>query len=295
MELRFSERHIVALNFLLVAAAAYFAALAVNDVVKARLAPPPAAPPSAASSARPALGAQPRPYYQEIVERDIFNLVSQMDSSAATVAEDLHLRLLGISELTSGKPFVIIEERSGRQSLYRMGDAIPGAGRLAAVEKNRAIVEHQGRRVALELPKNELPGPVMAPRVAIPNRGAANGSAGDDFDPDVSDLGHNRYAVPRATLEHSLSHLSELFTQVRAVPNIQNGRTTGFALSEIESGSVFDEMGLEDGDVITSVDGRTINDPAQAMQMLNFLRDRSSIGLQVLREGKPINLSYEIR
>lgn len=299
MELRISERQIVALNFLLVAAAAYFAARAVNDLVAARLAPPPVAHVSAALPGRPLAAPHPRSYYQAIVERDMFNLVPQAAGPAPTTVENLRLKLLGISKLTNGKHYVIVEDRWGQQALYRVGDAIPGAGRLLAVEKNRAIVAHQGRRIALELPKNELPGPIMAPpglaMAAAPKGGPTPpDSGGDDFDPNISELGGNRYAIPRATVEHSLDHLSELFTQVRAVPNIQNGRTNGFALSEIEPGSIFDELGLQDGDVITGVDGQPMSDPVQAMQMLGTLRNRSSVGLEVLREGKPVKLSYQI-
>ena len=39
MEIRLTERHIVALNFLLIAVLAYFAALSVNDIVAFRLTP----------------------------------------------------------------------------------------------------------------------------------------------------------------------------------------------------------------------------------------------------------------
>ena len=39
MEIRLNERHILALNFLLVAVLAYFAAVSVNDIIALRLAP----------------------------------------------------------------------------------------------------------------------------------------------------------------------------------------------------------------------------------------------------------------
>ncbi len=304
MEFRFSERHIVALNFLMIAALAYFAALVVNDVVAHRLALAPTVPAAIRSSAPAAPAPQSRSDYQAIVDRDIFNLTPQESApvSAPAVVEDLHLKLLGVSHLTLGKPFAIIEDRSGQQTLYRVGDGIPDAGPLVEVGRDHVIVEHSDHRVTLALPKSELPGPAPAtfgPRIPVPHPPAAPQSpaksSADDFQTNITDLGHNRYAIPRGTVDHSLNHLSELFTQARAVPNIQNGRTIGFALSEIESGSVFDEMGLEDGDVITSVNGQTINDPARAMQMLSLLHDRRVIQVEVLREGKPLRLTYEIR
>lgn len=298
MEIRFSERHIVALNFLLVAILAYFAALSVNDIVAIRLAPEPAAPRASAGPVRSAAVAHARSYYQAIVDRDVFNLVPQAQAPAPIVAEDLHLKLLGVSQLSGGKPFAVIEDRTGQQALYRTGEMIPGAGKLVEVGHDRVIIEHGGHRVALSLPKDDLPGPVVGPQ-GIPVPPAIDGSddgdsSGQDFDPNVSDLGDNRYQVPRATIDHSLSHLSELVTQIRATPNLQNGKPNGFALSEIEPGSVFDEMGLQEGDVLKNVDGQQVTDPAQAMQMLNLLHNRSRINVQVLREGKPVTLNYQI-
>jgi general secretion pathway protein C len=300
MELRFSERHIVALNFLLVAILAYFAALSVNDIVALRLTPSQAVPIRTGSGMLSAMaGAHPRAYYDAIVKRDVFNLVPQ-ETTAPVVVEDLHLNLIGVSELSSGKSFAIIEDRSGQQSVYRLGEMIPNAGKLVEVQKDRVIIDRGGRRVALNLPKDTLPGPVVAPKpIAVPpaidSANSGSDSGGDDFDPNVTDLGDNRYQVPKATLDYSINHMSELFTQIRAVPNIQNGRTNGFSLSEIEPGSVFDEMGLEEGDILHSVDGQQVTDPGQAMQMMSMLRNRNQLTVQVLREGKPVTLTYTIQ
>jgi general secretion pathway protein C len=301
MELRFSERHIVALNFILVAILAYFAALSVNDIVALRLSPAQAVGVSAASGARgTAAGPHPRSYYNAIVERDVFNLVPQEQSAPAVVVEDLHLNLIGVSQLSNGRPFAIIEDRGGQQSVYRLGEMIPNAGKLVQVDRDRVLIDRGGRRVALSLPKDTLPGPIVAPKpiavpAAIDSGNSGSDASGDDFDPNITDLGDNRYQVPKATIDYSMNHLSEMFTQIRAIPSIQNGRTNGFALSEIEPGSVFDEMGLEEGDILRTVDGQQVTDPAQAMQMMNVLRNRNQLSVQVYRDGKPITLTYSIQ
>ncbi len=54
-------------------------------------------------------------------------------------------------------------------------------------------------------------------------------------------------------------------------------------------------MGLEEGDVLRSVNGQQVTDPGQAMQMMSALRSASSINIQVLREGTPTTLTYQIQ
>ena len=157
MELNLSDRHIMAVNVLLFAVLAYFATLAAKDIVGLRRAP--AEAPVArvrAKVMRDSSANLPRKAYQAIVERDIFNLVPPPAPPPSVVVEDLHLTLVGVSQATRGKPYAIVEDQTGEQSVYRVGESIPGSGKLLEVTKDRAIVEHGGKHVALELPKNEL-------------------------------------------------------------------------------------------------------------------------------------------
>jgi len=168
------------------------------------------------------------------------------------------------------------------------------------VDPDKVFIDHNGKRVALNLPRNEMPGPVEGIEpIAPPSDDTADANADDPdaepYDPNVEDLGDNHYKIPRDSLDHSVSNLSQLLTQIRAIPNIQNGKTNGFALSEIEPGSVFDEMGLEEGDVLRSVNGQPMTDPAMAMQMMSQLRNASQISIQVLRDGQPTTLTYQIQ
>jgi general secretion pathway protein C len=301
MDLRLTDRHIMALNFLLIAVLAYFAAGAVNDVIALRMAPTTTAAPRATRRRVFNDGAvtRPRGAYQEIVNRDIFNIAPPPQIVAPVVEKiDLQLDLIGVSTASTGKePYAIIANRSGEQGVFKLGQQVGDAGKLVEVDKDRVLIDHRGKRIALVLPESDLPGGVEA---AVPDEPPQEDASADDpdaepYEPNVEDLGDNRYRIPRDTLDHSMGNLSQILTQIRAIPNIQNGKTNGFALSEIEPGSVFDEMGLEEGDVLRSVNGQQMNDPALAMQMMSSLRNANQISIQVLREGHPTTLNYQIQ
>lgn len=157
MDLHLSDRHIMALNVLLVAVLAYFAALAISDVVALRRAPleTPVVR-TRGSIADDSSANRPRAAYQAIVERDIFNLEPPPPPPAEVVVEDLHLTLIGVSQTTKGKPFAIVADRRGEQSVYRVGEIIPDSGKLLEVGKDRAIIEHGGKHVVIELAKDYL-------------------------------------------------------------------------------------------------------------------------------------------
>ena len=172
MDLHLSDRHILALNMLLVVVLAYFAALAVNDLVALRRTP------NDATVARvhgrtldDSTSNRPRAAYQSIVERDIFNLEPPPAAPVEVVVEDLHLTLIGVSQSTKGKPFAIVADQRGEQSVYRVGEIIPGSGKLLEVGKDSAVIEHGGKHVSIALAKDDLSGDGDSGDGAVPEEG----------------------------------------------------------------------------------------------------------------------------
>jgi type II secretory pathway component PulC len=174
----------MALNYLLITILAYFAALAANDIIIPRSGPEGSFS-SAVSRSAERLPTHSRSDYQAIVERDIFNLTPPPVVAPPPVVEDLHLTLIGVSRMSKGKPFAIIQDQEGQQAVYRVGETIPDSGKLVAVEGNRAIIEHDGRRISVELPKDQLAGPPGLRRLGIAGQPDDSDQASEP-DPDTS-------------------------------------------------------------------------------------------------------------
>lgn len=308
-----SERYVVVLNFLLVGTIVYFLANSLIDVMNLRIADNvvPAETASVSPDHVRAGATLSRSSYESIIQRDIFNVVPAPAAAPAETEEDLQIKLLGTSHLTIGKPFVIVEDSSGSQSLYRLGDTIPNVGRLLAVGQDRAVVLHKGHRVALTIPRDDDQGAAALAATPLSRRPpfvnnpilrrfGHPGFRGFSRMPErpgagVHRLGANRYVLDRSTVDSNLQNMPRLFTEIRAIPILQHGASNGFRLSEIESGSIFQQIGLRDGDVLTSVGGQPINDPTKALAVLAALRTSSSITLSVMRNGAPMQLYYNIR
>src|SRR5580700_8285995 len=210
MTLRFSERYVMALNLLLIAILAYFLALSVNDIILGRVADASAHLPSLLGAEPTAPVTRPRTFYEAISRRDIFNLVP-VTEAPAEVATNLHIHLLGTSTLSLSQPFIIVEDDNNHeQSLYRMGDDIPDAGKLVNVYKNHAIILHQGHRTKLEMPtdQNAAPSEMPPPPFGLPMqpgrplrrnflRGRSSGQNG------VRQIDPNRYVLDRSTVNNN--------------------------------------------------------------------------------------------
>jgi hypothetical protein len=148
------DHYLNILNLLLVGLVVIFVGLSIKDVYKLHVASGvvPASPRTAEVPAPQSLrGPRPRSSYDVITERDIFSLAPP--PRAPIEDQQLEIKLLGTSHLTVGKPFAIIEDQRGNQSLFRPGDAIPGVGRLLQIGQDRVIVLHNGHRVATAIPR----------------------------------------------------------------------------------------------------------------------------------------------
>jgi type II secretion system protein C len=308
--LRLPQQYVAVLNGFLIGLIAYFSALGVRNLIRLHVVA--ASISSLPSSTRPKplatpeVGLRPRAYYNLIVQRNIFSR-TPVEPAAVTVREEpLDVTLVGTSQRSNGKHFIIVESPDGEQALYRQGDIIPRVGRVLSISRDQAIVLHNGHPVALKIPSaGENGTPALSPFMRkqhgikrpprFPRRRELAPASVLDSHFGVHQLGPNRYLVSRATFDHDLSNLRSLLTQIRAVPNLQNGSTKGFRLSQIEPGSIFQQIGLENGDIVTGAQDREVRDPIGAMVLVSALRNSPSISLNIIRNGTPLKIDYTIR
>ena len=105
----------------------------------------------------------------------------------------------------------------------------------------------------------------------------------------------NKFVIDRREVEKTVENLNEVFTQARAVPFFQDGKTVGFRVFAIKPGSVFEKVGLQNGDVIQRVNGVELTDPTKAISLFTELQNEGHIALDLQRNKQAKSFSYEIR
>jgi type II secretion system protein C len=319
MNIRFTQVHLTIANFVLVGALAIVLAMCVRDIIEQRVSNEPEAPAVSSAPPKAAGGLRTRAYYDAIVKRDIFNEVPQETAAAPVVEEDLHLKLIGTSLQSKSKPYAIIEDEANTESLYQVGEDIPDAGKLVSVETNRAIIDRDGHRVAIEIPAADMaqaPAPTPAVGAAIkpprfrglPGIGAmqhrphgigrsklGRDNGDNDSKVELKKLGPGKFQASRAEVAQTMENPAQFFSQMRAMPHFVNGKTDGFSISQVESGSVFDQLGLQNGDLVTSIDGKPVTSPMQAMALMQSMKTDSAIDLTINRGGTPTTVHLDLR
>ena len=287
---------LIALNLLLLAMIAFFGARIASAMIAARLAPPPARAIAAAPAPPAADAVEPESAYAVIAERDVFNAVKRRRRASSarhprpTSARDLNLKLWGTALAHDpSQSFAIIEDQAARrQVLYRVGDTILEVATLARVEWDRVVLSRDSGEEVLEISSARASGKDAAPAAA----GGAAPGAGNER---IRKTADNKFLIDRRELESTVANINEVFTQARAVPFFENGKTVGFRVFAIKPGSVFEKIGLQNGDVINRVNGVELTDPTKAISLFTELQNEGHIAVDLQRNKQAKNFSYEIR
>ena len=221
-------------------------------------------------------------FYRLITDRNLFGSTDKTyaDKQTQTATPGVQsvstlVELKGTVAGDSKSAFAVIEEKGkNKQGLYKVGDRIAGAtvlkiGRdkiLVKFNDKREILKKRDAFEGLVVPGG--PGPVAAP--------SASGTV----------------VLNRADITGSFKDLGSMLSQAQIRPFFSAGVPDGFMVSGIRPGSVYQRMGLTDGDILQGVNGKKMQGADDMMEMYNGLRSASRMSLNVRRQGRTDTLNY---
>ncbi|MBA2410626.1 MAG: type II secretion system protein GspC [Gammaproteobacteria bacterium] len=222
----------------------------------------------------------------------------------------LNLALRGIYATGNDQALAIIASDGSNEKFYRLGDAIVGGGVLKAVYVDRVILEHNQRMETLRLPRSRLnlygkkagalkanategytdAAQAYAAGYDQPMPDAASAAAGSDYLPDGGsgvDLGAVRQQI--------LQDPGRLGDMIRAAPATENGQFLGYQLTPQGNTQLFEQIGLQEGDIVTSVNGIAIDRPDKGLLALQDLVKAEQVSVTLLRDGSEITVEHSLR
>ena len=196
-------------------------------------------------------------------------------AEARLARSNLNITLTGVVVRASGGCALVIVQGQP-ESAYCVGeDVVPGA-RLESVLRDRIVIVRGGAREAVVMKDaDETPGAA----------GAAMTS------PIVQPLGADRQVVDRRQLQQQLGR-PEFLSQALIVPNPGGG---GFLVREVQSGSLYEKLGLRPGDVIRNVNGQPITNMDDLMRLYQQFGSAERVLVDVQRQGRSETLYYDMR
>lgn len=102
----------------------------------------------------------------------------------------------------------------------------------------------------------------------------------------------NKITVDKRYREDLLKNqLPTILMQAASEPVFgSDGRIQGFRLFELEDGSIFQKLGIQEADVITEINGFPLDNAVRTVQFLNSLRNEPNARVKVMRGGQQVEL-----
>ncbi len=240
--------------------------------------------------------------YQPISRENVFNSAHteeqeggggrEMAKSTAPLKKaELNVELIGTVVGSSEDSFAIIEDHQTReQELYQVDDMVQDQARVVAISRCRVVVLRGGSEEVIECPEPDAD----TKKKASPVRYSGS-TKQEEGGYEIRQMSENQFVVDESEVEKALGNINQLLTQIRVVPNFQDGKADGFKVFAIKPDSIFSKVGLKNGDVIRKVNDNDITSPEKAFQVFQQLRNEKNLQIEISRRGQTQSLNYEIR
>lgn len=183
---------------------------------------------------------------------------------------------------------------AGGGAVYAVGDEESFAPntKLTRVQPDRIEFLNGGRLEYAEVASefgSDIFGPPAREAVA-----AKESEARPELPATVKKEGEGKFTVDRAEVDDAIANLDRLYTEIRAVPNFSGGKVSGMKILSVKGDSIFAKLGMRRGDVLQKINGMEL-DVKRGFEIFNQLKDSKNIQLDLIRQGQPTSLEYEIR
>lgn len=198
---------------------------------------------------------------------------------SATAPQDIVL--LGTVQGVGKNSFILVKRVStNEEQVFRIGEKIYDLGTLIKIQKETATVRTASATVTL-YPPNQTP---------------PSNSPGNQTATGITSATQNENGIiDKLALVSALDNIGSVMTDARLIPSMKDGKVEGFKVSEVKPKGSFGMIGLKNNDVLIKVNDFTIDAPEKAIQTLLSLKGQTRLKIDLIRNGNPITLSYDIR
>jgi general secretion pathway protein C len=219
--------------------------------------------------------------YRVISDRNLFGSIDKAGEKIQINVDELEatnldLALLGTVSGAGRFDFAVIEEkRKKKQGLFREGDAV-AAATIIRIMRGMVVLRVDGRDEILKMDEID-PGKTGDEKQISGSRGRGI---------------KNVIKVKKTDIDNAFKNMGKMLAKVRIRPYFSSGKPDGFMVSRIKPGSIFQKIGMQNGDIIQGINNQPIKTPNEMLKLYNRLKSGSAISLNIKRKGRQEELRY---
>ncbi len=195
----------------------------------------------------------------------------------------LQLTLTGVYHADDANAAIaIIAAPGGREEIYHVGDSLPGNVTLEEIGRQRVVLSRDGKLEALTFPRES--GISGQPAARRPTSRSTEPARRINAQPLIG-----RY------LEQANDNPDALLDVAQIEPVIEEGAFRGFRLRPGRKRSLLRRLGLQSGDVVTTINGTPLDNLPRAMEQIQGLANASVVEATIVRNGEQIPYTFALK
>ena len=223
--------------------------------------------------------------FRQLTSANIFGVSQQSAVTRQTKAPvtKLNLTLKGVlaavpMELASA---IIAQGKSGKEDIYSVGDKMPGGVLVKEIHPEHVVLERNGRQEILKLQKISGVSLNSANKTGYnsPARRSTGGAAET-----LTNIRKDILKNPTSFADYALPVIVK-----------EKGKQVGYRLKPQDKGGLLSELGLQETDVITQINGVRLDKPQNGISALRKLSTAKSINIVVKRDGAEVPLNITLQ
>ncbi len=186
--------------------------------------------------------------------------------------------------------FASIEE--GREAaLCRVGDVVDDRT-VVAISWRYLFLEGSSNICYLDMFSDQSVKTKRKPRRSAKAR---RPSKNDKFKDGIQVVSATERIVDRSLIHEVVRNPAQIIRSVRVRPHRKNGKVVGYKIRRIKKNSPLAMLGAKRGDVIHSVNGKSLSSVNQALQVYQSMGREDDFTFSITRRGKPVKMKVQIR
>ncbi len=209
-----------------------------------------------------------------ILRANLFGQGAPAQGSGNAPVTSMALVLAGvIADVDEKRGFAMLGTTATDIKVYRVGEVVPGGALLSSVLVDRVLLDRGGTLEALMIPR--VTAGAAAPLVSSP--------------PPVPG---NSVARVQQVLRNNPALIAQVIQRQPVIS--PEGKLRGMRVYPGTNVQAFNRLGLRPGDLVTAINGTTLEDQTRGEEIFNSLTGAAEARVTVIRNGSPLELHLNL-
>ena len=121
------------------------------------------------------------------------------------------------------------------------------------------------------------------------------GLSEDEMAEGIEKVNDTNYNLSRSMLNKVLDNAGKIIGIAAVAPKMEDGQSVGMEIRGIRPGTLLTKLGIQNGDILESVNGQSLSSPDAALGAYTTLRTADKFTLSIRRDGQSMMVNYSLQ